>query len=128
MKKYSFEWCEELMTKRGYRPHGSFQSNRWIKDVGDITTEDYFPVFAHIRTKEHSEGIQLSSNPMKMMMTIQSPYIQIDHPNFIDFENKLIKYIDSCMSVDYVEEAVKLRQTERNNRRRSFDGRDNQTI
>jgi hypothetical protein len=111
--KYSYEWCDALMKSRGYESTGSYMSYKWSKLIGDMQDEDSFWIFAHIRTDQYQEGIQLSSNILKYLISIQTTYIQVDHPEFEHFEKKLVNYIDSCLQHDYVQETIRQRRLER---------------
>jgi len=116
MEKYSNDWYEDLMKSRGYnRMNG--QPNVWskligeISNIGDISNEDSFWIFATIDKDDNT--IEISSNTLKMLMIISSGQLRIDHPDFVRFEKKLIDYIDACLQHDYVEKAVKQRQLDR---------------
>lgn len=115
MEKYNREYTDTLMKGRGYSSFNSYQNNKWSRLIDDIG-DDCFWIFAHIDTTPGNEGIELSSNVLKGLITMQTPYIQIDHPNFEIFENKLIKYITACMQEDAIENAIYQRQQERKNK------------
>ncbi len=115
MEKYSYDWCKELMLSRGYEAYGSYQSNNWSKLIGNID-EDCFWIYARINTEKHEEGIQLSSNILKQLINLQTPYFQIDHPDFEGFEKQLIKYIDCCMQQDIIDDILYQRQQDRKNK------------
>lgn len=117
MEKFSYEWCEELMKSRGYESYGSYQSNRWSKLIGNIQNEESFWIYADIKIEPNNNGIQLSSNTMKYMVSLQTPYIQVDHPEFADFEKKLIDYIESCLQHDVTQEVIKQRRLDRENKK-----------
>lgn len=104
---------ELLMESRGYEPYGFHDSNRWSKLIGDIDNEDSFWIYAHI---DLDKGIQLSSNTMKYLISLETMYFSINHPDFNKFENKLIKYIECCLQQDVIDEALIERQLNRRNK------------
>ena len=95
----------ELMISRGYEKYNGMYW-WWYKYTGiynDIL------IFLKVDITQNHCPIQLSSNPMKMLISLNTEYFQIDHPNFINYENKLINYIDACIQYDETNEAIKER-------------------
>lgn len=113
-EKYGFEWYERLMKSRGYSLV-SGQGSMWSKLIGEMSDESSFWIFATI--DKDNKTVQLSSNPLKMLISLQSSELQVDHPHFEDFEKKLIDYIDQCLQFDWVNEAIKRRQEDRDSKR-----------
>lgn len=111
MEKYSREWYEELMQSRGYHENSIMKSNNWSRLVGKSYDEDSFWIHVHIDTD--NKTLRISSNPMKLLISLKSAELQVDHPNFAAFERKMIDYIRACTQEDYVQEAIRQRQAER---------------
>ncbi len=79
----------ELMNKRGYTlmSHGATKKVYFFADA-------YTGVNAEVRVKESGEEVQLSYSKLKMFCTIQTPFIDLTHPNFSKFERVLAFYVN----------------------------------
>lgn len=103
--------CKDILERYGYSNYSAI-TNMYTKGIGEISDDDYFSIYAQIKDGK----VQLSSNVMKFLITIQTPFIDINHPNFDGFENSLIDYIDACLEDNLTKLALYKRTEKRKNR------------
>jgi hypothetical protein len=107
MAKYTRTEILTMMADRGWQT----SAVGWSKLISQ--SDDRDPGCWLFAEQTSEDRIRLTSGPMKMLITISTEPILIDHPRFADFEQKMTDYINTCVDFDAVQDHMRRRTEDR---------------
>lgn len=98
--KFTEVECDKMMRDRGYEKHHTGGNiTGWSKLIGELDDLDSMWIFADVNRINNT--VELLCDPFKGLIHLRSPALALDHPRFDYFEDKLIRYMNACKSVQH---------------------------